>query len=54
MEILTEIFNRAMTKGKVPHDWIIGVLLPIYKKGTGKNVQTKARYRITRIDYNYL
>jgi hypothetical protein len=32
-QILLEIFRKAWAEGKIPHDWEIGVLIPIYKKG---------------------
>jgi hypothetical protein len=28
-----KIFRKAWAEGKIPHDWEIGVLIPIYKKG---------------------
>jgi hypothetical protein len=32
-QILLKIFRKAWAEGKIPHDWEIGVLIPIYKKG---------------------
>jgi hypothetical protein len=31
-QILLEIFRKAWAEGKIPHDWEIGVLIPIYSE----------------------
>lgn len=33
LELLTEICNKAWEEGKVPQEWRIGIIVPIFKKG---------------------
>lgn len=33
IRVLTKICNKAWSEGKIPRDWEIGIILPIFKKG---------------------
>lgn len=35
-QMLIEILNNAWKESKIPHDWKIGVIMPIYKKSNQK------------------
>ena len=37
--ILAEIFNLSLSSGKVPHDWKISRIIPIFKSGDKKSVK---------------
>ena len=32
MSVLTKIFNIVLLSGHMPHEWVIGIIKPIYKK----------------------
>ncbi|XP_031358768.1 uncharacterized protein LOC116182371 [Photinus pyralis] len=36
-EMLTKIFNKAWTTGKVPEDWKLGIIIPLFKKGDSRD-----------------
>ena len=31
LHMLTQIFNVVLLSGHIPHDWLIGIINPIYK-----------------------
>lgn len=33
IEVLTKLFNKIWTEERIPQDWEIGIILPIFKKG---------------------
>ena len=37
MKVLTELFNRIWKKEKIPEDWEVGVVIPLFKKGDGSD-----------------
>ena len=36
---LTSLFNKILASGEFPHDWRIGLITPIYKKGDRSNIE---------------
>jgi hypothetical protein len=43
-QILLEILRKAWAEGKIPYDWEIGVLIPIYKKGDRLDCVTRGLF----------
>ena len=36
LELLTKLFNKIWEEEKIPKDWEVGIIIPLYKKGDSK------------------
>ena len=43
LHMLTQIFNIVLMSGHIPHEWVIGVIKPIYKNKGDINDSDKYR-----------